>query len=257
MFYIIRGRKKERRERSIGWRVVSEINPSQRGPCVIVHVVDTSARSSVLYSSHLLSQTDKLSVPPSSLSLSLSKIAMSILLRALPIISIRSKRLSLSPLPLLYLNFQTLNKPNTCPISRRTNHSASALPTPFTSPGKTLSSTPKLPETPFQEWVSRTGLCGELSESDVGNRVRLCGWVALHRVHGGLTFLNLRDHTGLVQVYKMKRIPFDVLLSIILCHEFWVIVSIFRVLKRLSQLESNGQKVMSLLFYITINFKKK
>lgn len=34
----------------------------------------------------------------------------------------------------------------------------------------------------------------------MGKRVRICGWVALHRVHGGLTFLNLRDHTGIVQV---------------------------------------------------------
>lgn len=49
-------------------------------------------------------------------------------------------------------------------------------------------------------WVSRTGLCGELSSDDVGRRVRICGWVALHRVHGGLTFLNLRDHSGIVQV---------------------------------------------------------
>ncbi|KAJ1437901.1 OB-fold nucleic acid binding domain, AA-tRNA synthetase-type [Sesbania bispinosa] len=32
-----------------------------------------------------------------------------------------------------------------------------------------------------------------------GARVQLCGWVALHRVYGGLTFLNLRDHTGIVQ----------------------------------------------------------
>jgi hypothetical protein len=39
-----------------------------------------------------------------------------------------------------------------------------------------------------------------LSSNDVGKRVRICGWVALHRVHGGLTFLNLRDHTGIVQV---------------------------------------------------------
>lgn len=49
------------------------------------------------------------------------------------------------------------------------------------------------------EWVTRTALCGELGEGDVGRRVRLCGWVGLHRVHGGLTFINLRDHSGSVQ----------------------------------------------------------
>ncbi|EEF40288.1 hypothetical protein RCOM_1382360 [Ricinus communis] len=54
------------------------------------------------------------------------------------------------------------------------------------------------PPVPFKEtlnWVSRSGLCGELSVNDAGKRVLLCGWVALYRVHGGLTFLNLRDHT--------------------------------------------------------------
>lgn len=34
----------------------------------------------------------------------------------------------------------------------------------------------------------------------MGKRVRLCGWVALHRIHGGLTFFNLRDHSGIIQV---------------------------------------------------------
>lgn len=50
------------------------------------------------------------------------------------------------------------------------------------------------------DWVKRTDLCGELGGDDIGKRVRLCGWVALHRIHGGLTFLNLRDHSGIVQV---------------------------------------------------------
>lgn len=39
-----------------------------------------------------------------------------------------------------------------------------------------------------------------MGEGEVGQRVRLCGWVALHRIHGGLTFLNLRDHSGIVQI---------------------------------------------------------
>ncbi|MQL95353.1 hypothetical protein Taro_028016 [Colocasia esculenta] len=55
------------------------------------------------------------------------------------------------------------------------------------------------------EWVRRTALCGELGDEDVGRRVRLCGWVALHRVHGGLTFFNLRDHSGIVQVTTLPN----------------------------------------------------
>ncbi|KAI4311187.1 hypothetical protein MLD38_036100 [Melastoma candidum] len=55
------------------------------------------------------------------------------------------------------------------------------------------------------KWVSRTRFCGELSDGDVGKRVRLCGWVALHRVHGGLTFFNLRDHTGIVQITTLPN----------------------------------------------------
>lgn len=61
------------------------------------------------------------------------------------------------------------------------------------------------PETPPKsksslQWISRTANCGELGLGDVGKRVTLCGWVALHRIHGGLTFLNLRDQSGIVQV---------------------------------------------------------
>jgi aspartyl-tRNA synthetase len=46
----------------------------------------------------------------------------------------------------------------------------------------------------------RTHLCGRVSTADVGTTVRLCGWVAKRREHGEhLAFVDLRDHTGIVQ----------------------------------------------------------
>jgi len=46
----------------------------------------------------------------------------------------------------------------------------------------------------------RSHRCGDLRASDEGARVTLCGWVARRREHGEhLAFLDLRDHTGVVQ----------------------------------------------------------
>ncbi|XP_024541636.1 aspartate--tRNA ligase, chloroplastic/mitochondrial [Selaginella moellendorffii] len=50
------------------------------------------------------------------------------------------------------------------------------------------------------KWVRRSHYCGEVSEAEIGLRVRICGWVALRRDHGAVTFINVRDHTGMVQV---------------------------------------------------------
>src|SRR6187401_262679 len=46
----------------------------------------------------------------------------------------------------------------------------------------------------------RTHKCGDLRESDIGKVVRLSGWCHRIRDHGGVLFIDLRDHYGLTQV---------------------------------------------------------
>ena len=48
--------------------------------------------------------------------------------------------------------------------------------------------------------VYRTHNCAELRASNVGSEVRLSGWVHRKRDHGGLLFVDLRDHYGLTQI---------------------------------------------------------
>jgi aspartyl-tRNA synthetase len=45
----------------------------------------------------------------------------------------------------------------------------------------------------------RTHTCGELRKSNVGEQLRLSGWVHRKRDHGNLMFIDLRDHYGLMQ----------------------------------------------------------
>ncbi len=46
----------------------------------------------------------------------------------------------------------------------------------------------------------RTHTCNELRKADVGQHVRLSGWINNRRDHGGVLFIDLRDHYGLTQV---------------------------------------------------------
>jgi aspartyl-tRNA synthetase len=46
----------------------------------------------------------------------------------------------------------------------------------------------------------RSHTCGALRAGDIGNEVRLSGWCHRIRDHGGVLFIDLRDHYGLTQV---------------------------------------------------------
>ncbi|ERN14232.1 aspartate--tRNA ligase, chloroplastic/mitochondrial isoform X1 [Amborella trichopoda] len=119
--------------------------------------------------------------------------SMSAILRALPTVKISSinNKTTILQLP-SHPVYRSLSS------QARTFRSISALSSSANSIAQELK--PTLPTVDSLEWVTRTDFCGELTDADVGKRVRLCGWVALHRIHGAVTFLNLRDHTGIVQI---------------------------------------------------------
>ena len=46
----------------------------------------------------------------------------------------------------------------------------------------------------------RSHYCGLIGEAEVGQSVTLCGWADARRDHGGVVFVDLRDHEGIVQI---------------------------------------------------------
>jgi aspartyl-tRNA synthetase len=57
----------------------------------------------------------------------------------------------------------------------------------------------------------KTHTCGELTAEHIGQTVTLAGWVHRRRDHGGVAFINLRDHFGITQVLINPDLPKEVL----------------------------------------------
>ncbi|MFD1883750.1 aspartate--tRNA ligase [Paracoccus pacificus] len=53
----------------------------------------------------------------------------------------------------------------------------------------------------------RSHTCGQLTAADAGTEVRLSGWVHRVRDHGGVLFIDLRDHYGITQVIADSDSP--------------------------------------------------
>ena len=46
----------------------------------------------------------------------------------------------------------------------------------------------------------RTNNCGNLRAKNIGDEVKLSGWIHRKRDHGNLLFIDIRDHHGLTQL---------------------------------------------------------
>ena len=55
----------------------------------------------------------------------------------------------------------------------------------------------------------RTHMCGNLSEENIGQEVRIAGWVENIRDHGGVIFVDIRDISGVIQVVSNDNSIFD------------------------------------------------
>lgn len=78
----------------------------------------------------------------------------------------------------------------------------------------------------------KTHGCGELRQEHVGQHVELAGWVNRRRDHGGLTFIDLRDRSGVVQTVSNPDASPAVHLTAAELRVEWVVQVVGRVRSR-------------------------
>ena len=55
----------------------------------------------------------------------------------------------------------------------------------------------------------RTIYCGKITEDEINKEIKVAGWVANIRDHGGVIFVDLRDETGVVQLVSNDDTMFN------------------------------------------------
>lgn len=84
----------------------------------------------------------------------------------------------------------------------------------------------------------KTHNCGELRLKHVGEQVTLAGWVHRRRDHGGVTFIDLRDRFGLVQIVADPQISAQAHQSLLPVRMEWVVQVQGVVRKRLEGMQN-------------------
>jgi len=84
----------------------------------------------------------------------------------------------------------------------------------------------------------KTHTCGELRTEHAGQTVTLAGWVHRRRDHGGVTFLDLRDRFGLVQIVANPDLPKETLTVVADVRFEWVLQITGLVRKRPAGMEN-------------------
>lgn len=84
----------------------------------------------------------------------------------------------------------------------------------------------------------RTHNCGELRIKDLGEKVRLCGWVQLKRDKGGMIWIDLRDFYGITQLaFEKTQTPDEIIEKLNGIHREFVLQVEGEVIERFSKNE--------------------
>ncbi len=82
--------------------------------------------------------------------------------------------------------------------------------------------------------IKRTHKCAELSEKDIGSTVTVMGWTQVYRQMGALTFIDLRDISGIVQLSFSEEIDKTAFEKAQSVRNEYVLAAVGKVVKRSS-----------------------